>query len=381
MTPLQIAVTVGGKFSSEQAATALHRAGHSVQVFTSLPKRSFSPELNRHSFLSSEIVYRVGKRFGFEDESDLLKMRLFGVRANKRISRKPPPQVILGWSSFSKELFSSHSDSYKILVRESSHIEYQDAVLKKEHARLGLAYHSRTGVIARELAEYQLADKILVCSQFAKETFIEKGIEEGKIAVIPLGVDTTFFRPQRQHSLQRPLKLLFVGALSVRKGIIPLLEATKNISRDQVQLTCVGPVEPVLKPLLPKYIHHIYIPALAQQKIAPLMREFDAFVFPTLEDGYGSVLVQAMSSGLVPITTTHAGSSEWVTNLQNGILVEPGDVAALRLAIQRLALDHTLYKSLRREVLQLRDSFDTVCYQTALVEFVQSMTQNRQTVA
>lgn len=371
MNPLEIAMTVGGKFSSEQAALALQRAGHSVNVVTSLPRARFSSELSCSTVVSSELIYRIGKQLGFENGSDLLKMRVFSRSAKRKLQKNKPPDLIFGWSSFSQELFSSLPRTYKVLVRESTHIAFQDVILAEAYGRLGLRYQQRAQVMERELAEYTLADKILVCSQFAKETFIERGINENKLAVIPLGVETQVFRPRRRHAPHLPMKFLFVGSLSVRKGIVTLLEATQGLPSNLLKLTCVGPIEPELKRLLKRFRHFEWIPALPSEKIAPLMREFDAFVFPTLEDGYGSVLVQAMSSGLVPISTTCAGSAEWIVPNVHGILVPPHDVQSLRKSIVELAENRTLYERLRSDVLALRPSLDLVNYRKALCDFVQ----------
>lgn len=371
MGPLNIAIAVGGKFSSEEAALALHRAGHTVEVLTTLPRRRFHGDLQTHSFVPSELVYRVGKRLGFESESDLLKMRLFGRFAKSK--KKRGADIVFGWSSFSKEFFDAQRGAYKILVRESTHIRHQMRLLEEEYEALGVPLARRGSIIERELEEYEICDRILVCSQIAKETFIEEGIAEEKVAVIPLGVDTTLFRPRRNHTQGKPLKLLYVGALSVRKGVLYLLEATKNISPDLVELTCAGPVEPGMGKYLSKYSHFEYLPAMPSHQVSPLMRSQDAFFFPTLEDGYGSVLIQAIASGLVPISTTAAGSSEWISHQENGILVAPKETSLWEREILELARNRKYYHSLRANALLLRGDIGVETYHRAIQEFVNSI--------
>jgi glycosyltransferase involved in cell wall biosynthesis len=66
------------------------------------------------------------------------------------------------------------------------------------------------------------------------------------------------------------------------------------------------------------------------------MRQADLFVLPTLEDSFALVLFEAMATGLPVVTTTNAGASELIEDSQDGLIVAPGDAAALADAIRRL---------------------------------------------
>ena len=106
-------------------------------------------------------------------------------------------------------------------------------------------------MIAREQREYRLADLVLTLSTFARKTFVECGIPTEKLRLLPLGTNTSAFRPEPGIIEARcarilsgaPLRVLYVGGISWRKGLFDLREIfTRSGSRFQFRV--VGPVWP-----------------------------------------------------------------------------------------------------------------------------------------
>ena len=174
MCPLKIEIVVGGRFHANYMASALVKAGHQVELITSLPRSRFS-DLSRSqvkSFILPEVLSRGFAKLGFENLGDVCKIRLFGARAAKYLQRKNSQiDVFIGWSSFSKESLEVVRAKKKVIVRGSAHIRFQDRLLREEYARLGLRYPDRSSVVARELVEYEKADHIILLSQFSKRHF------------------------------------------------------------------------------------------------------------------------------------------------------------------------------------------------------------------
>ena len=128
-----------------------------------------------------------------------------------------------------------------------------------------------------------MADQIVVCSKFAKKTMVDHGIPEGKVRILRLGVDTAVFKPRKIFEPKRPLKAVFFGAVSVRKGVAYLLEATEHFSSRDLQLFVIGPVEKGLERTMRRYAHATFLPPMPHPQLAEMVREMDFFVFPSLE--------------------------------------------------------------------------------------------------
>jgi glycosyltransferase involved in cell wall biosynthesis len=132
------------------------------------------------------------------------------------------------------------------------------------------------------------------------------------------------------------LKLLFVGSLSQRKGVANLFAAVAALGR-HVQLTVVGHKVsdncPALDAALAK--HH-WIPSLPHAEILKLMQVHDVLAFPSLFEGFGLVITEAMSQGTPVITTDRTAGPDLIKHDRNGWLVEAGSTEALKIAIEKL---------------------------------------------
>ncbi|MEL6721101.1 MAG: glycosyltransferase family 4 protein [Bacteroidota bacterium] len=191
--------------------------------------------------------------------------------------------------------------------------------------------------LQRKDEELQLADHIFVASQFSANSLKDYPSELAPIHIIPYGFpEVGAARVYNFHTTKRPLKLLFVGGLSQRKGIAYLLEAVKKLG-EKVTLTIVGRKATedcaVLNEALSK--HH-WIPSLSHPDILKLMRTQDVLVFPSLFEGFGLVITEAMSQGTPVITTNRTAGPDLITNNVDGWLIEAGSTLALQEKIEKL---------------------------------------------
>jgi starch synthase len=112
--------------------------------------------------------------------------------------------------------------------RSSSHILYQLELVRDEYDRLGIPWRGiPSGAIERELADYETADVIVLPSEFAFRSFIDRGFPVQKLRKVPFGVDLSMFRPIEKEDSK--FRIIFVGALSVQKGVVYLLEAVESL--------------------------------------------------------------------------------------------------------------------------------------------------------
>jgi len=205
--------------------------------------------------------------------------------------------------------------------------------------------------------EPQIADLVIAASGFTKWTLTESGIPDEKIKVLPLGFEAEkipFILPKTSFS-KRPLRLLFAGTATQRKGISYLMEAMKSIGQTRdIELHIVGGIQGSGTAFWKNKDCFTYHPAVSQYEMFRLYQEFDALVLPTVFEGFGLVIVEAMAAGLPVITTPHSMGPEVIESGKNGWLIPIRDPKAIQNAILSLReLNDDQYLQMRQNA---RDS-------------------------
>lgn len=190
--------------------------------------------------------------------------------------------------------------------------------------------------LKRKDKELSMADAIFVASNFTKKTLELYPGQLAPIHIVPYGFPEVYRNRKYVSIVNRKLKLLFVGGLSQLKGIANLFEAV-NYLGDRIELTIVGrKVVQGCIPLEKELKKHNWIPSLPHDQILSLMRTQDVFVFPSLFEGYGLVIAEAMSQGTPVIATTRTCGNDFIKNGKNGWLIEPGDTQELVKKIEHI---------------------------------------------
>ena len=190
--------------------------------------------------------------------------------------------------------------------------------------------------LLRKDQELKMADKIFVASRFTASTLDFYNGALAPIEVIPYGFPAVNKREYGKISRSRPLKLLFVGGLSQRKGIADVFK-TAEFFGDRVELTVVGHKTgsncPVLNEALAR---HTWIPGLPHHQILKLMHQHDVLLFPSLFEGFGMVITEAMAQGTPVITTERTAGPDIIDHGHNGWLIEAGNTDKLIEATESL---------------------------------------------
>ena len=208
-----------------------------------------------------------------------------------------------------------------------------------EWASTLVGFRDSQSKLDRKDEELRLAERIFVASSFTAKTLGDYQGKLAPVAVIPYGFPPVKGVREYTVARNRPLKLLFVGGLSQRKGIADLFAAVKNIGKG-VELTVVGNKMNVECPALDLALkEHHWIPSLAHHEILELMRGHDVFVFPSLFEGFGLVITEAMSQGTPVITTDRTAGPDLITHGKDGWIIEAGSTAALQQQIEELMAD------------------------------------------
>lgn len=183
--------------------------------------------------------------------------------------------------------------------------------------------------------EPHLAEHIFVASSFTKKTLTQTGIPAERINVVPYGIDGKSFPFEPRGGTSGPLKLLFVGQLVQRKGIADLLGALNRLSSKQIELTIctrgffdqdILSAFPAVKVIVHRNVSH--------EGLLHALKSADLFVFPSLAEGFGFAILEAMHSGLPVITTENTCGADMIVHGQNGFLTPVKDPEALASNIE-----------------------------------------------
>ena len=193
---------------------------------------------------------------------------------------------------------------------------------------------------------------VIAVSEALAEALRAMGVRPEKIQVIPNGVNTAVFFPGEERLGK---DLLFVGNITENKGLRYLLTAFANIQGQIPGVRMVIAGDGPERAAFEKLAQHlgiaedvVFTGAKPQQSIAEMMRAAKVFVLPSLSEGFGVVLLEAMACG-VPCIGTSVGGIPGILNHGTGLLVPPGDPGALGEAILRLIQSPALREEMRRK--------------------------------
>lgn len=180
--------------------------------------------------------------------------------------------------------------------------------------------------------ECSLADQILVNSNWSRDALISEGVPAAKIQIIPLAYEAGTGSFERRYppsfSVERPLRVLFLGQINLRKGVAHLLEAVKLLSGEHVELWFVGPMQISVPEELRRHPQIKWFGVAPRNKVESYYRDADVFILPTLSDGFGLTQLEAQAWKLPVIASRYCG--EVVRDGVNGVVLE--DVSGAGIA-------------------------------------------------
>lgn len=188
------------------------------------------------------------------------------------------------------------------------------------------------------------ADRIVAVSRYVADCIRRHGLASGKpLDVIYNGIDTQRFCPATSRSGDRPLRILFVGNPSRRKGFHLLSELAQQLPSGVELAFTTGLRNQQIRPTDPRLVSLGSIP-YSEMHLA--YQQADILLFPAYREGFGLCVAEAMSCGLPVISTSCSAIPELVTEGSGGFLVTPGDFTAMLEKIRLLSIDASLRESM-----------------------------------
>jgi glycosyltransferase involved in cell wall biosynthesis len=247
-----------------------------------------------------------------------------------------------------------------VLERPNANTRFAMEVVQQECERLGVAlppdheHAYNEEKLLKEEAEYQLATRLLCPSDFVVKTFLDKGYAKEKLARHLYGFDEKAYCPSSEpRDTKRGLTMLFVGVCAVRKGVHYALEAWLNspASKNGTFLIA-GEFLPAYAEKLAPMLKHPSVRVLGHRNDVPeLMRKSDLLILPSIEEGFGLVITEAMGCGCVPLVSE--ACTEICKHMETGLMHRVGDVATLAQHITMLHEDRALLERLRAASLKM----------------------------
>ncbi len=295
-------------------------------------------------------------------------------RVARRLASCPEVRGVYGYDGGALESFrAAKAAGLKTIYehpiihwRKVRQLQEEEAELHPEWRPTLGALRDSAGKFERKDEELALADVILVATTFSKESLALAPRLSAAIHVIPYGSVPVSAAP-RIRSEGKKLKVLFVGGLGQAKGLGYLLEAADRLA-PHIDLTLIGPR---LAPAIPDPAvlqRWQWFPSLTHDGVLQQMGLHDVLVFPSLHEGFGMVILEAMSQGLPVIASHHTAAADLITDGREGFLIPIRSSSAIVEKLEVLIRDRHLLAAMSIAAQRLAEQWSWERYQRRLAE-------------
>jgi glycosyltransferase involved in cell wall biosynthesis len=227
-------------------------------------------------------------------------------------------------------------------------------ILREEAERWGLkTRRSLGGTQKNQLEESALADFLVAPSQIVRDSFVKRGFPRARTAVIPYGVDLNRFSPACYGKRSdRTFRVICVAQVSLRKGQLYLLQAWKKLGLRNAELLLIGAISYEMTSAIREYEGIFrHIPFVPNHRLRREYARSSVFVLPSVEDGFGYVIGEAMACGLPVVTTVNAGGADIICHAREGFVLPIRSPDAIAEALEILYRNEELREEMSRAAL------------------------------
>ena len=253
--------------------------------------------------------------------------------------------------------------------RAAQQIFQEERELKPDWACTLTGLNDSAAKLERKDRELQLADLVVVPSDFVRSTLLEHNACRAPIAVVPFGSPPAL-AALSQTPTSGPLRVLYVGSLGQRKGLSYALDAVQALGA-QVSLTLIGRVTAAkCLPLQAALGRHRWIETLPHDQILEQMRQHDVLLLPSLFEGYALVISEALSQGLPVLTTPNSGATQTIRDGVEGFIVPIRNSGAIAERLQQLVSNRDQLMAMRQACLRRAAELSWAGYEQGLRDAV-----------
>lgn len=322
-----------GRFHHFHLARQMERLGLLETIYTGYPKFKLKDEQGipqnkiitfpwLHAPYMKRSLLHLDKWEGLNKEWEWIGRQTMDRYVASRINH---PTVLIALSSsglISGKKVQKLGGKF-VCDRGSSHIRFQDEILHEEYNRWGYKFKGvDPRVIDKEEAEYDLADRITIPSEFVRKSFIAQGVPAEKLVKVPYGARLERFTKTGEPD-KNVFRVIWVGGVSIRKGFMDALKAFQLLKNPSKEFLVIGGMTPEIKNLLAgqDLSKVIFRGLVANAELPGLYSTSSVFLFPSLEDGYGMVQGEAMACGCPVIASSNTGAEDLISPGREGFIV------------------------------------------------------------
>jgi glycosyltransferase involved in cell wall biosynthesis len=326
-----------------------------------LARRSFAPSIKSRTRTVPfrEIGRLIATQLGFSPthEHGILSIDAVMSELDRKVSRRLRDarncSVVYAYEDGALETFRAARElgirrAYDLPIgywRVAQKIFAEEAELEPEWASTLTGTRDSAEKLARKDEELQLADRVIVASSFTKATLAEAPMRS-KIDIVPYGAPKPLSNEIGTPSGK--LKVLFAGTLGQRKGLSYLLKAVEQLG-PAVELTLLGQKTvndcAALNAAVRKYR---WLQSLPHAGMLREMQQHDVLVFPSLFEGFGLVVLEAMAQGTPVIATAHTCAPDVITDGEDGFVVPIRSAEAVAEKLDLLSRDRDRLIEMKR---------------------------------
>jgi len=346
-------------YSAWHQVRALSEVGANVTVITGVLHKPLPDNVKVLTTLSWGKLRISYKLFG--------TMRALSLHdhivAKKVLKEKNKYDIIHVWPSAALETIRAANKVGvpTVLERPNAHTRYAYEAVQNESNRLGIqlppqneySLKKKKDVLEREEEEFRLSYRIVCPSEFTRKSFVNLGYAPEKLLRHFRGVDEKRYYPDKiEKTKGHAFTMLFVGACAVRKGLHFALEAwLQSPAHRNGTFLIAGEFLPAYAEKLSHMLSHPSVKVLGERNDVPeLMRKSDVLVLPSIEEGFGKVCTEAMSSGCIPLVSE--ACTDICKHMENALVHRIGDAVTLQQHITLLYGDRALLNNLRDQCLR-----------------------------
>mgnify|MGYP001586499661 CR=1 FL=1 len=329
----KVSVFVHAKYLAFRMSEGLNKYGVLDKIYTIYPKfKMRGYDIPKNKIVSFPLLGAVKylkmrwlKKISDDRLSDFFSFVVsLTLKKPKLVVSRTEPWIFHAFSGYCERPLKKAKKlgAVTVIERGCTHIDEQQRIMAEEESLLfkRAVQPKWKYVYDRMKREYELADYIVVPSTYSQKSFLARGFSPKKVIVVPI-CSEKLTRPTPESEKPKRFTVLVTGGQFIRKGLFYVLEAWQKLNLPDAELLFKGSVPKEFEYLLEaKNIRRI-TKFLSDEEMTKLYNEAHVFVLPSIDEGFGQVVMEAMSAGLPVIVSKNVGSSDGVENGKDGFVV------------------------------------------------------------